>query len=86
MTFRLIFPSDAVFAYGIPARNKNNKLENRVPLYALKTYGRAKAKLEGDAISDAGVDYDQFGKLEIIMNMKNFGSTIWAKMTGDNHQ
>ena len=78
------FPNDVIWAYGIPARNKDDKLENRVPLLALKTFGRPKAKLEGDAISDARADYDQFGKVEIIMDMKNFGSTIWAKMTGDN--
>jgi SecD/SecF fusion protein len=78
------FPNDVIWAYGIPARNKDGKLETRVPLHALKTFGRPKAKLEGDAISDARADYDQFGKVEIIMDMKNFGSTVWAKMTGDN--
>ena len=82
--FRTNFPTDVVWAYGIPARLKNDKLDNRVPLYGLKTYGRTTAELEGDAISDARQDFDQFGKVEVRMDMKSFGSTIWAKMTERN--
>ena len=78
------FPADLVWAYGIPARNDKGKSDNRVPLLGLKTFGRTQAKLEGDAISDARQDFDQFGKVEIRMDMKNSGSAIWAKMTGDN--
>ena len=52
-----------------------------VPLYALKTFGRTKAKLEGDAISDASQDFDQYGKVEVRMKMKNVGANIWEKMT-----
>ncbi len=81
---RTYFPPDAAWAYGIQEKDKNGKLINRVPLYALKTFGRTQAKLEGDAISDARQDYDQFGKVEVRMDMKNFGSAIWAKMTGEN--
>jgi SecD/SecF fusion protein len=77
------FPSDVVFAYGIPAKTKTGKEGNIVPLLALKTYGRATAKLEGDAISDASQDFDQYGKVEVRMNMKNYGATIWKKMTED---
>ncbi len=76
------FPSDVIWAYGIPAKDK--KLSSLVPLYALKTYGRAQAKLGGDAISDARQDFDQFGKVEVRMEMKNFGANIWKKMTHDN--
>ncbi len=82
--YRSNFPSDAVWAYGIPERDKKGKSLNEVPLHALKTYGRSQAKLEGDAISDARQDFDQFGKVEIRMDMKNFGATIWKKMTEDN--
>src|SRR5690606_27397787 len=53
-------------------------------LYAIKTFGRTQAKLEGDAISDARQDFDQFGKVEIRMDMKNFGAAIWKKMTEEN--
>ena len=82
--FRSNFPADVVWAYGIPARLKNDRLDNRVPLYGLKTYGRTKAELEGDAIADAKQDYDQFGKVEVRMDMKSSGRTTWARMTKRN--
>ncbi|MEO6613480.1 MAG: protein translocase subunit SecDF [Chitinophagaceae bacterium] len=78
------FPSDAIFAYGIPSRDKKGKAATSLPLYALKTFGRAQAKLEGDAISDARQEFDQYGKVEVRMEMKNFGATIWKKMTEEN--
>lgn len=81
---RSSFPLDAMWAYGIPAKDKNGKEASTVPLYALKTFGRTQAKLEGDAISDASQDYDQFGKIEVRMSMKGFGATIWSKMTEEN--
>jgi SecD/SecF fusion protein len=80
---RSYFPSDVIFAYGIPGKDKNAKEMSSVPLYALKTFGRAQAKLEGDAISDASQGFDQYGKVEVRMNMKNFGATVWKKMTED---
>ncbi|HWR33783.1 MAG TPA: protein translocase subunit SecD, partial [Chitinophagaceae bacterium] len=82
--FRASFPRDAMWAYGIPAKDKNGKEASSVPLYALKTFGRTQAKLEGDAISDASQDYDQYGKVEVRMSMKAFGATIWSKMTEEN--
>ncbi|MEO7922409.1 MAG: protein translocase subunit SecDF [Chitinophagaceae bacterium] len=81
---RANFPSDAVWAYGTPAKDKKGRSATNVPLYALKTFGRIQAKLEGDAISDARQDFDQYGKVEIRMDMKNFGSAIWKKMTEEN--
>lgn len=82
--FRTNFPSDVLWAYGIPAKDKKGKSASEVPLYALKTFGRTTAKLEGDAISNAVQDFDQYGKVEVRMEMKNFGATIWKKMTEDN--
>ncbi len=79
--FRPNFPSDAVFAYGIPEKDTKGRSAKSVPLYALKTYGRTTAKLEGDAISNASQDFDQYGKVEIRMDMKNFGAAIWKRMT-----
>ncbi len=81
--FKANFPSDAVFAYGIPEKDAKGRSEKVIPLYALKTYGRPNAKLEGDAISNAGQDFDQFGKVEIRMDMKSFGAAIWKRMTED---
>jgi SecD/SecF fusion protein len=79
--FSLNFPSDVVFSYGAAEKDKNGKTLTSVPLYALKTFNRATAKLEGDAISDANMTFDQYGKVEIQMEMKSFGATIWKNMT-----
>ena len=78
------FPADAVFAYGIAPKDKKGKSGSRVPLYALKTFGRATAKLEGDAVTDARQDFDQYGKVEIRMEMNKAGANAWKKMTEDN--
>ncbi|TMI84023.1 MAG: protein translocase subunit SecDF [Bacteroidetes bacterium] len=84
--FRSLFPSDAVWLYGIANVNpNNNRKADRVPLYAIKTYGKEKARLEGDAVSDASQDYDQTTqKVEVKMAMNTSGAKIWAKMTEEN--
>jgi|CXWL01.1.fsa_nt_gi SecD/SecF fusion protein len=82
--FRSFFPGDAVFAYGIAPKDKKGKSGTRVPLYALKTFGRATAKLEGDAVTDARQDFDQYGKVEIRMEMNKRGANAWKKLTEDN--
>lgn len=75
------FPADIKWAYGIAPKDKKGKSIAAVPLYGLRTYGRAAAELDGDAISDAGMDYDQAGKVEVRMNMKSYGASIWKRMT-----
>lgn len=45
-------------------------------------YGRAgKALLEGDVITDARLDYDQFARPAVTMNMNSTGARQWAKIT-----
>jgi len=80
---RSFFPGDLVWAYGIPLREKNKTL-NKVPLYALRTNNRAVAEIDGDAISNASQDFDQFGKVEIRMEMKQEGARKWKIMTERN--
>ncbi len=77
--FKSNFPSDAVFAYGIPDKDKKGVAVEFVPLYALKTYNRTTAKLEGDAISDARQDFDQYGKVAVQMNMTSERSRSRSK-------
>ncbi len=74
------FPQDVRFAYGISQKDKNDK---QLPLYALKTYGREKAPIEGDAIVNARQDYDQTaGSNPIVsMEMNKAGATTWATIT-----
>ncbi|HEX4877756.1 MAG TPA: protein translocase subunit SecDF [Chitinophagaceae bacterium] len=81
---RVNFPFDVQWAFGTPEKDSKGRTAKEVALYALKTYGRTQAKLEGDAISDARQDFDQYGKVEVRMDMKNFGATIWKKMTEEN--
>jgi SecD/SecF fusion protein len=83
---KALFPADAVWLYGIPNVNdKTGRKSDRIPLYAIKTYGKEKARLEGDAIKDAGQDFDQStNKVEVKMTMNTSGSKIWSKMTEEN--
>jgi len=78
------FPAQMVWMYGIVERGENNKVLDRVPLYAIKTFGRDKAKIEGDAVSSASNDFDQNGRPEVRMDMTSIGAKAWAKMTGEN--
>ncbi len=82
--YKSFFPADVAFAYGIVTKDKKGKSASRVPIYALKTFGRSTAKLEGDAVTNAEQDFDQYGKVEIRMEMNKAGANIWKKMTEDN--
>ena len=73
------FPADVVWMYGIPEKNTP-----AVTLYAIKTYGREKARLEGETITNAGYDFDQTGKTSVSLEMNNAGARIWGDMTGAN--
>ena len=74
------FPADLVWMYGSP-ESESAKKNNIIPIYAVRTYGRDKAKLEGDAITEARQDYDQNGRVEVSMTMNNRGAKVWAEMT-----
>ncbi len=81
---RKFFPADVRFAYGLEEkRNANARYNNKFPLYALKTFGREKAELEGDVVADAKQDYDQTaGSRPIVsMEMTAKGAEEWAKIT-----
>lgn len=78
------FPSNVKFLYGVQEKDENGKLADYVMLYGIKTIpGTDKARLEGDHVTDARQDYDQFGKVEVSMAMDKIGATIWEQMTGD---
>ncbi|HMR92053.1 MAG TPA: protein translocase subunit SecDF [Chitinophagaceae bacterium] len=80
---RAAFPAQLSWMYGMPER-KGNKKADFVALYAIKTFGRAQAKIEGDAVARASMDYDQNGRPEVRMDMTSRGAKDWAKMTGEN--
>jgi len=78
------FPSNVKFLYGVQEKDESGKLADFVMLYAIKTIpGSDKAKLEGEHVTNARQDYDQFGKVEVSMSMDKAGATIWEQMTGD---
>ncbi|MFT3901616.1 MAG: protein translocase subunit SecDF [Niabella sp.] len=76
---RAQFPSEIAWMYGTP-----EKKSNVVPLHAIKTFGREKAKLEGETVTDARADYDQSGKVAVSLEMNAIGAKIWADMTRAN--
>jgi SecD/SecF fusion protein len=76
------FPADAVFVYGTPPRDKDNKALKAVPLYVLKTNGSQKPLLEGDVITDASQQYDQTrNKPNVSMTMNTKGAQVWGNIT-----
>ncbi len=73
------FPADLVWMFGMPA-----KKSPLVELYAIKTFGRQKAKLEGEQVINAGYDFDQTGKTNVSLEMSNAGAKLWADLTRAN--
>lgn len=73
------FPSDLVWMYGKP-ENDAEKKSGQLPIYAIKTNGKDKPKLEGDVITAARQDY-QNNEVEVSMTMNTRGARIWAEMT-----
>ncbi|MBZ0099440.1 MAG: protein translocase subunit SecDF, partial [Taibaiella sp.] len=80
------FPNNVKFVYGAEGKQDARNPNAPLYLYALKTVpGAAEAKLEGDRVTDARMDYNPLtGKPEVVMSMDVSGSRIWKKMTGDN--
>ncbi len=78
------FPSNLKFLYGL--QEKDNKTNRKYfALYAIKTIpGNDKAKLEGEGVEDARMDYDERSRPAIKMQMTPTGSRTWAKLTADN--
>ncbi len=84
MTYDVVkksFPADAKFLYGKIEDYDDKKFKNNVPVYAIKTKGKYKAELEGENITEATSDYDEFGKPIVRMNMSSRGAKIWEDMT-----
>jgi SecD/SecF fusion protein len=80
-----IFPAQLTWMYGKPeVNNQTNKTSEYLDLYAIKTFGRDKAKIEGEAVSNSRMDYNQQGQPEVMMDMNAPGTKAWAKMTGEN--
>ncbi len=72
-------------AFGNDLRKTQNKGDQFLPLYFLKTKGSPdKALLENEDITSATQGFDQYGKVEIYMKFNGYGSRKWATMTRQN--
>lgn len=79
-------PVDAKFALGADDPQTRFDPKQPVAVYVLRAANSSgEAKLEGDHIANARMDYDQTtGEPEVIMDMDPTGAQIWAKMTREN--
>jgi SecD/SecF fusion protein len=78
------FPPNTRFVYGKSLKDNDDKEIDLFPLYAIKTLDNGLSELEGDRITDARAEPDQFGKNAVSMRMDATGTSIWAKMTTRN--
>ncbi len=79
-----VLPKDLRLKWGVAAADFDKK-GHIFELYAIKSTERnGKAPLEGDVITDAKDDFDQYGKPSVSMSMNQDGSRRWAVMTKQN--
>ena len=77
-------PKDLKLKWGVKAAEFDKKNQT-FELYAIKSTERnGKAPLEGDVITTAKDDYDQYGKPSVSMSMNSDGSRRWALLTKQN--
>ncbi|MBF1597913.1 protein translocase subunit SecD, partial [Prevotella sp.] len=79
-----ILPSDLRLLWGAkPAEGLSKK--NVYELYALKvTSADGRPRIEGDVITDAKDQFDQFGRPQVSMTMNSEGAREWAALTKAN--
>jgi SecD/SecF fusion protein len=80
---RNMFPRDMMFRW---TARSFDQAGNYYRLIALKANTRdGRAPLDGDVITDARQDFDQFGSSpEVSMTMNSEGAKIWQRLTKDN--
>ncbi len=79
---KALFPRDLRLLWSVKAEDK---AESIYSLFAIKTYNKTKAPLDGGVITDARDEIaDQKGGAEVSMSMNAEGSRIWARLTADN--
>ena len=79
-----ILPKELRLKWGVKAADFD-KSGQVYELYAIKSTERnGRAPLEGDVITDAKDDFDNFGKPSVSMSMNTDGSRRWATLTKNN--
>jgi SecD/SecF fusion protein len=79
-----VLPQDLSLKWGVKAMEGDKRAEI-FELYAIKVTERnGRAPLEGDVITTAKDEYDQYGKPCVSMSMNTDGSRRWAELTKNN--
>ena len=79
-----MLPRDLRLYWGVKAADFD-KTGQIFELYAIKSTERnGKAPLEGDVITDARDEFDNFGKPSVSMSMNTDGARRWATLTKNN--
>ena len=77
-------PKDLSLKWGVKASEVSSKAEV-FELYAIRiTERNGRAPLEGDVVTTAKDDYDQFGRPDVSMTMNSDGARRWAALTKKN--
>ena len=77
-------PEDLDLKWGVKPSDMSKKQEI-YELYAIKKNGTSgKAPLEGDVITSASTEFDQFGRPSVAMEMNTDGARTWAELTKKN--
>ena len=79
-----MLPRDLQLKWGVKAAEFDKKAQI-FELYAIKATERnGRAPLEGDVITDARDEFDNFGKPSVSMSMNTDGARRWAVLTKNN--
>ncbi|MDR0961123.1 MAG: protein translocase subunit SecDF [Mediterranea sp.] len=79
-------PKDLRLKWGVSAMGGASDPKQQIfELYGIRSTERSgRAPLEGDVITDAKDDYDQFSKPAVSMSMNTDGARRWAQLTKQN--
>ena len=81
-TAKQIFPADLSLKWGVKSMDKAGKV---FELYAIRMTGtNGRAPLEGEVVTEAKDDFDQFGNPVVSMKMNTEGARKWAALTEAN--
>lgn len=77
-----VFPRNMKLVWTVKPRTDNSDV---LELVALKVTSRDEsAALDGSVITDARMDYDQNGNVEVSLSMNSEGARVWKRLTGEN--
>ena len=81
---KAVLPKDLSLKWGVSAAEFDKKKQT-FELYAIRVTERnGKAPLEGDVVTDAKDEFNQFSKPVVTMAMNNDGARRWAQLTKNN--